>query len=411
MGSDGLVPAAVVVDTWNLRGQCHDLLGEGRFPTVAGIRRGLAAYGFDVLHVYAAAAVGRPRPLSAALERRVVLTDRYAAGIDAHPDGTVLRGRIVERDGVPKEKLVDVLCALRVLRCATEIAGGHSPARAVVVISEDVDLTPSYEMAAELGVPVFAAANETVHTRPGSWLVFGDAAMLDMCGRADGATQGAGRRQALVGQLGAPETVRTWRPHHVESGLQVLRHRTGVDGVWPGRAATPVPLHPVGVERGSRRSFPRLRLAERPGAVDPELVEAVVVQWSGPTRVEVAVGSRQRTLEAAPGSVLTGMRVLVDLPKRDRPRLVGAIDRRPTLHGWSDPGRPSVVEVLQAARSPGALVPAVLPDGREVSFLPPGDVTVAAGDRYAAVPTRHADGKVTHLIAVSSALPRALPSS
>ena len=40
MGSDGLVPALVVVDTWNLRGQSHDLLGERRFPTVDGIRRG-----------------------------------------------------------------------------------------------------------------------------------------------------------------------------------------------------------------------------------------------------------------------------------------------------------------------------------------------------------------------------------
>ena len=341
----------------------------------------------------------------------MTLTDGFAAAVDAHPDGTVLRGRIVERDGVPEEKLVDVLCALRVLRCATEIATGLSPARAVVVISEDVDLSPSYEMAADLGVPVFAAANETVHTRPGSWLVLGDAAMIDLCGRADGSTQGAERRQALAGQVRTPDTVRTWRPRYVEDGHQVLRHRTGVEGIWSGRASAPVPLYPVGVDLRRRQGSPRLRLADRPGAVHPDLAEATVTQWSGPTRIEVAVGTRRRTLEAAPGSVLTGMRVLVDMPRQDRPRLVGAIDRRPTLDGFSDLSRPSIVEVLQEASSPGALVPVMLPDGREVSLLPPAEAAVAPGDRYAAVPTRHTDGKVTHVIAVSSVLPPAPSSS
>lgn len=182
-----LVPALVVVDSWNVRGQCHDVLGERRFPSVDGIRRGLAAYGFDVLHVYAAAAVDRqPGGVTAALEQRLAMTDRFAAAVDAHPLGTVLRGRIAERDGIPEEKLVDVLCALWVLRSATEISAGRTPARVVIVLSEDIDLTPSYEMAAELGVPVYAAANETVHLRPGSWLVLGDAAMIDFCGRAEG---------------------------------------------------------------------------------------------------------------------------------------------------------------------------------------------------------------------------------
>lgn len=351
-----LVPALVVVDTWNLRGQCHDLLGERRFPSVDGIRRGLAAYGFDVLHVYAAAAVDRqPGGVSAALEQRLTATDRFAAGVAAHHLGTVLRGRIVERDGIPEEKVVDVLCALRVLRCATEISTGRTPARAVVVLSEDIDLSPSYEMAAELGVPVHAAAKETVHTRAGSWLVLGDAAMIDLCGRAEGSTQGCQRRAALVGQLRTAETVRTWRPRHVEAGRLVLRHRTGVEGTWAGRSSDPVPLYPVGVDLGRRRQdFPRLRLAGAPADLPPELVTATVVQWSQPTRVEVALGDgRRKTVEAAPGGVLTGMQVMVDLPRSGRPRLIGAVDRMPVLDGWNDPTRPVVVEVLEGARSPG----------------------------------------------------------
>jgi hypothetical protein len=336
-----LVPAVVVVDTWNVRGQCYDLLGERRFPSVDGIRRGLGAYGFEVLHVYAAAAVDRqPGGVSAALEQRLAMTDRFAAAVEAHPRGTVLRGRIAERDGVPEEKLVDVLCALRVLRCATEISTGRTPARAVVVLSEDIDLSPSYEMAAELGVPVYAAANETVHTRPGSWLVLGDAAMIDFCGRAEGATQGCQRRAALVTQLRTAGTARTWKPRHIEAGQQVLRHRTGIEGTWSGRSSGPVSLYPAGVDLGRRRQgFPRLRLADHP-ARPAELTEATVVQWSQPTRVEVVYDDgRVRTVDAAPGGLLSGMRTLVDTPRsgptaadrRDRP------DARAGRLGRSDP--------------------------------------------------------------------------
>lgn len=408
MPLDSPVPVLVVVDTWNLRGQCHDLLGERRFPTVDGIRRGLVAFGLDVLHVYAAAAVDRqPGGVTAALEQRLAATDRFAAAVDAHDRGTVLRGRIAERDGVPEEKLVDVLCALRVLRCATEISAGRTPARAVVVLSEDIDLSPSYEMAAELGVPVYAAANATVHTRPGSWLVVGDATMIDFCGRADGSTQGCQRRTALVAQLRTAGTARTWRPRHVEAGRQVLRHRTGVEGTWSGRASTPVSLYPAGLDLGRRRQdFPRLRLAASPTAGPVGLVEATVVQWSQPTRVEVALdGGDVRTVTAAPGGLFTGTRVLLDAPRSGRPRLVGATDRLPVLDGWDDPTRPSIVEVLRDARTPGALVPAALLDGPVVALLPPGGASVRRGDRYAAVPTRHSGGKVSHVIAVSSALP------
>lgn len=77
----------------------------------------------------------------------------------------------------------------------------------------------------------------------------------------------------------------------------------------------------------------------------------------------------------------------------------------PALDGWADPTRPAVVEVLDDARSPGALVPAALPDGPAVAFLPPGGASVRSGDRYAAVPSRHSGGKVSHVIAVSSVLP------
>ena len=403
-----LVPAFVIVDTWNLRGQCHDLLGERRFPSVDGIRQGLAPYGFDAVHVYAAAAVDRqPGGVTAALEQRLAATDRFAAAVEAHERGTVLRGRIAERDGVPEEKLVDVLCALRVLRCATEISTGRTHARAVVVLSEDIDLSPSYEMAAELGVPVYAAANATVDTRPGSWLVLSDAAMIDFCGRADGATQGGQRRTALVAQLRTADTARSWRPRHVEAGRQVVRHRTGIEGTWSGWATGPVSLYPVGVDLGRRRQdFPRLRLAGSPGTSPVDLVEGTVVQWSRPTRVEVALdGGGVRAVTAAPGGLLTGTRVLLDLPRPGRPRLVGAVDRLPALDGWDDPTRPSVVEVLDDARSPGALVPAVLPEGQIVALLPPGGAFVRRSDRYAAVPTRHSGGKVSHVVAVSSVLP------
>jgi hypothetical protein len=269
-------------------------------------------------------------------------------------------------------------------------------------------------MAAELGPPVFAAANETVHTRPGSWLLIGDSVMVDFCGRATGSTQGARRRAEMVSQLLTHRTARRWtyRYHDGRTGRDVFRHRSGIEGfLVPGAARRPgvaLELFPVGIDFGPRRqSFPSLALSATPVSALPDpLIEAKVIQWSQPTRVEVQLaGGRMRTLEAVPGSATSGDRVLVDDPPGRRPRLVGTIGSTGRLDDWSDPTRPKLAETVRRASSPGALVRVRLPTGGQVALVPPSGTQPVAGDRFAVTPVRAEAGTISHVTAVSSILP------
>lgn len=410
------IPAAVVVDTWNLRGQCFDVLGERRYPNVEGIKKALDSYGFEVTNVFAALAVDTGPHPSTRIKECLKTSKVYVDRIEAAPDATMLRGRLVERDGALEEKLVDVLCALRVFRCATEIANGDSKAEAIVVLSEDVDLSPAYELAAEYGVPVYAASNETVYSRRGPWLILGDSAYLNMCGRSLGSEQGHERRLALVNQLLTPTESRSFAVRYREtgSGQVVLRHRTGVEGVvqasslraavLPGQRFT---LYPVGIDLGATwNAFPRLSLDVRASAVGATLLEGTVDSWVEPTRVVVDVPTiGKKTLGFTPGTVVPPMKVLIATAPGRRPYLIGSVEKLQDRLNWRDPTRPRSVTVTRSGRSAGSLVSAELGNGLEVTLLPPRGDVARPGTKYAAVPIQaDDDGEVTHLIAVSSAL-------
>ena len=379
------------------------------------VKAALGRFGFDVNHVYVAMGIDPPQSnVTPRLSAALASSQRFADIIERDPDATLLRGRLVDR-GKLEEKLVDVLCALQVLRCAIEIVTGTSDAKAVVVLSEDIDLTPAYSMAREFGVPVFAMANETVHTRPGSWGVLGDACFIRMCGRAAGSEQGHAKRRALIAHLQSPAVARSYEVRYLDSkaGAYVLRHRTGVEGLLPQPVATAplargdrAQLHAVGVDFGpDRRDFPRLKLAFSPvPQVTSSVQSARVISWKSATRVHVQ-GNREWTLEASPGTLLPGMQVLVDVSPGSRPVLIGAIDPLQRMSGWRDSTDPELVVVEQPAPGPGALVRVTNEHGRFV-LLPGSSDAPRVGERYAVVPIQcDGDGNVTHVAAVSSALP------
>lgn len=410
----------VIVDTWNLRKQSFDVLGAHRFPGVPGIISGLEAYGFAVQHVYAAVACEpySDNP-SVKVTKALQTTSRFVQSMNGSTQGTLLKGRLTDRSGELEEKLVDVLCAVQITRSAMEIATNISQSEAIVVVSEDIDLTPAYEMARQLGVPVYAAANETVDTRPGDWLILSDATLVDFCGRPFG-DAGATRKTTVAKQLLSGQLHRQFEFGYVDHRSKdiVFRHRTGVEGSLPANEATAryrsgqrVQLYPVDLLPAHAGSdFPRLRLSVSRPVADrpPYLIDGHVHEWVQPTRVRVRKPDGTiRAFDAAPGTLLPGMEVALYHAPGSRSRLVGALEKMPMLDGWTSPTTPKIATAQQTATSPGATVRASI-DGLSapVALLPSSETQVQTGDSFAVVPRDQEGGRVTKVLAVSTALRR-----
>jgi hypothetical protein len=440
---NAVIPAIVVVDSRNVHGQAGEVLGRKQRTTVAGVIAALHRYGFDAISVHVGIGlVGNGRNLSPAMTAAKAQNDAYAREVDAHPAGDVLRGRLVERDGLREEKLVDVLCAVRVCQAAYDVEQGRSPARAIVVISKDIDISPSFAFAQGLGVPVYAMAVSVVHTRPGPWLLATEDAFLTLCApgvpTADGSPSppaanspagsgpvGSPLRAALAAMLmptpGAPSPLRPWRALYEErrrgGSWLVLRDVDGIDGVLP---TTDLPgwrknglyqLAAVNADFGDRFGlFPRALLSTAPGPVSRELEVVQVGRWLEPTRVRVAGSFGSKPIDVAPGSVMPGDTVLVRTCPRDpvsgqRPvRLVGPVSllRRPA--GWGEQSSPVLIEVTGATKFGDAAAKLDGTGGACVVKLPRGDTPVA-GARYAAVLVDVLRGPQPLLMAVSSRLP------
>lgn len=415
------ITAAVVVDSRNVRRQVSDCFGQPRQVHVSGVIEMLAAYGFAVTDVYVGVATtgraGGSRYLSDSLQ----INQRYAADIVSHPAGHVLEGRLVERAGPHgtqlEEKLVDVLCALQVARLAQQIKDG-SRSGVIIVLSEDMDLIPSYEFARELGVTVFAASNDIVDTRAqySRWLLLTEASLTLAAGRPFGRDQGSGLRRRVSQLL----TVSEFRPLQFKAGQRskgavLLQHNSGARAVWhqPGgayqhRKGAPHDLYVHGID-WSEGPFPRLVVDKtRPSGRCPGLLEGVVLHSPTPTRVTVQLpgGVTKNLSGAAPGSLLPGMAVLVHVEGSGRQqawRLVGPLEARPQTPGWADPTRPLVVRAISAASTAGARVRAkILTTGQEITLQPPSEDRVQTGHEYAAVPVAQVvAGDSLHVTAVA----------
>jgi hypothetical protein len=419
-------PAAVVVDSRNVRGQVADLYGYPRHVDVPGVITMLAAYGFDVTDVWVGVGTQGRSGGSSYYQDSLRRNQDYADRILQDPRGHVLEGRLVERStkggSAMEEKLVDVLCALRIARLARDIEAGDREG-GIVVLSEDMDLIPAYEFAAELGVPVYAAANDRVHTRHvhSKWLLLTEAALADAAGRVPGRSQGTGVRGAIANLLTVPEP----RPlrfeaatHVAQQGIVLLNHNSGARAVWRdlprgfrfSRNARHE-LYVVGVDWADA-PFPRLVVSESmDGALRGSLIRGRVAGWKGPNRVQVHLaGGLTQTLDAAsPGTLLPGMTVLVhhDTSEQEAFRLVGPLDLRAESPEWPNPTRPQIVRAVSTAATAGARVRARLPTGVEVTLQPPAEERAQAGAEYAAVPIEHVvtpSGVHVITVAVSSRL-------
>lgn len=415
------IEAAVVVDSRNVRGQVSDCFGQPRHVRVAGVIKMLAAYGFAVTDVYVGVATkgrtGGSRYLTESLQRN----QRHAADVVSHPSGHVLEGRLVERSGPHgpqlEEKLVDVLCALQVARLAQQIKDG-SRGGVIVVLSEDMDLIPSYEFARDLGVTVYAASNDIVDTRAeySRWILLTEAALTLAAGRPFGRDRGSGLRRRMSQLVTADQfsPLRFSARQHVK-GAVLLQHNSGARAIWHQPPAgykhcqdESHDLYVHGLD-WAEAPFPRLLVdATPPSERCAGLEKGVVMHSPTPTRVTVQLpGGVTRNLSgAAPGSLLVGMTVLVHAEGTGRQqawRLVGPMDARQSTPGWSDPTLPLVVRAISAASTPGARVRAkILQTGQEVTLQPPSEDRVQTGHEYAAVPVAHAvAGDELHVTAVA----------
>lgn len=391
------IPASVIIDSRNLAGQAKEVLGKPRYPSVAGVREALAAYGFAVEKVIAAVATrsqgnaARSPRVSKALQINCDFAERIRAD-----GGVVAEGYLRDDYGPMEEKQVDVLCARAIADEAYAVRHAASPARAIVLLSKDADLIPMFSFAHDLGVPVYAAASSTVHDRRlDHWLLLGQAALCTMTGMRG--MVGHGLRDRV-----AEFALRRWDRHYSwtvvgtvhRSGVELVRllHSCGVQGIaslaeFGGRAPAHGSVHalyPAGIDAGEwRRELPELALvAVPPTRPSPELTTAVVIGRIGPTRAEIrlANGVIER-LEIPVDNMCIGREILVHCTRRSV-RLVGGLDA-PTP-GASPLLTPTLVEVTGIVPGTGA-AKGLLPDGSTVLVRLPRNDRGGIGSRYVAM--------------------------
>ncbi|MFE3449919.1 hypothetical protein ACFXJ8_13380 [Nonomuraea sp. NPDC059194] len=414
------VPAVVIIDTRNLVGQAKSVLGVARNPTVPGVCSALALYGFDVRKVIAATGTrsqGNVAPGSP-LESMLAANCDYAAQIRV-AGGVVVEGYLRDRYGKAEEKQVDVLCARAIAEEAYAVRHGSSQARAVVLLSMDSDLTPMFEFAQSLGVPVFAAASSAVHNRDlAHWLLLGQAALATMTG-AVGLTGHGMRDRVARAAFERWSQPLMWkvkgRAKRNNRDVVRLRHSSGMQGTaiveefggrWPAVGSTHS-LYPAGVDLGERSNEFPLVMLTRAAATGrhPDLVRAMVVERVGPTKalVRLDIGGCAK-IEIPVDNTGIGRRILVHV---DGPqvRLVGGLEPGEPTSGRSAVLAPVIAEVTGGMPKTGA-TKAVLADGSPVSLRLPLRQPASVGTRYAAVSAGMLRGGFPLYQAVSSPLPR-----
>ncbi|WP_239335768.1 hypothetical protein, partial [Frankia sp. CiP3] len=297
-----------------------------------------------------------------------------------------------------------MLCGMQVAHSAYAIRHERHPARAIVVLSKDMDLDPAADFADRLGVPVVTSATSGVNNRSGiRWLLLGEREILDMVGR-DGQYCGSSRRNEVVAFA--------WRRHSRNYSWQVLhperrhgnvhilvRHTCGVAGLasarlfggQPPQRGHTVSLYPTGVDLGTRgRDFPLLELGtDRTALPCTTLRTATVVARTSPTTVEVGFpGSRTPTdVDIPRDGVLVGTTLLVKQVQGGW-RLVGSTDNT------APPAPTRLVRSMGpygnvfTGRHRHHAARVVTDTGEEAAliFLPPDR---AVGDCHAAVETGH----------------------
>lgn len=409
--------AVAVVDSRNAVGQVEEVLGVRRYPDVAGLKAGLALYGFNVSKVVAVVATRSSGTHSERLKRALDLNVEYATRIRA-AGGLVLDGYLRDSYGKMEEKQVDVLCARAIADEAYAANTGSSSAEAIVVVSKDNDLSPMFDFAAELGIRTFAAAPSAVDNRsPYDWLLLSEMAIRLMT-TASGLIGHAARDEVAAYAFERWNRSYKWkivgsiRRNSVEK-IKVI-HASGLYGVvdraefpsgLPARGGI-VELYPIGVDLGERgREFPLLDLSLRPAqVVNANLMVASVTGRPNATQVWVKISESgaSHKIAAPVDNLHIGRKVLVRQDQAEV-RLVGGLEPcSPPPSGISSSMAPIVVEIGET--STNAYAEVTCPDGSRGLLRLPRGHEAKIGARYAALVLDPQGSPGPLLMAVSSRL-------
>ncbi|WP_322749673.1 MULTISPECIES: hypothetical protein [unclassified Frankia] len=350
------MPVVAVVDAWNLRRQVMTSFGKPRHATVPGMIGALRSYGFEVKEVCFGLATepvrhgndrkGPSARFVDALNKNRAAKERWEKDSRAK----VLDGRLTDRtddgkvgDGQPTEKLVDVLCAVEICRLAVAMRDGEHQARGIISVSRDMDIIPAYHFAEEVGIPIWAAANDGVQWRHDDhrWLLLDEEALATA---VDLRTEPRGHKlRMIIARTCVADTPQTMNIDYIDetthrimlSGPECRLGSIPVDRL-PGKAlpGRRVDLWPVGVDLGrGRNDFPRVALDISRRSLPSGLDTATVNRRLDETSVEIKLASKHRRLRVPPGFLLPGMSVMVHVDTDAGLRYVGSLDPQPTLRG------------------------------------------------------------------------------
>jgi hypothetical protein len=349
------------------------------------VRKALGRYGFDVVAVHIGLAVARPAD-RAVLARQHADNDAYRQRVLAD-GGDVLLGELHQKpSGIVEEKVVDGACNVRITRYVDEILYRRSTVEVIVVLSKDIDLTPSVDYAMQMKVSVVVAALDVVQHRPHPYVLLGPKAYADMV-ELPSVSTGHELREFLARALFDGQAQR-WRVSGSLAKPRLL-HRCGLVAVpAPGLTLPPrgneVSLYPVDVVWDERilGAFPLLVCDQMPSH-DPVWVTATVRRRTAPMTIEVDRSDRVIDRVQFPqGGVIVGEQVLIH---RASGRALGRLSAVSGTRRAFDPDEPRELRVVSKLPSGGALVA----DASGRRGLLTTDQMLSAGQRLPGIQVDH----------------------
>jgi hypothetical protein len=391
-----LIPALAVVDSRNVVGAAAQLLGHELKPTVDGVVQALKSYGFEALEVHVGLALPRGRDRRE-LAAQFTENDTYRQTIEASERGSALVGELhAKQGGKVEEKIVDVYCAVDIVKTAIEVARGESKYEAIVVLSQDIDLRPAYEFADSVGVPVFVGAQSVVQYRSQPYLMIGEYSIRTMCNPT--VLCGHPLRSAIA-HLANSRVTSAWTVLRYSSRRRgmLLRNAHNVLGVARGSnfggPGSSVELAAVGVDFGGddENQFPllecgtpgtgQLRAPRRARVLGRQSLHTLALRYEDD-------GSEVRGHYPS-GYVARGSEVLTTTTDRGTVRVVGALGGAPRFA--SEPvssmiksGEPFRT-LVRAVRSDTVAIGTGPNDAGDAMLLHPKDRPLKVGELYSAV--------------------------
>lgn len=388
-----MVSVAAIVDSRNVRGLSETQLGFARNPTPDGLDRALAHFGFEVHQSFFSVALPRASDRQH-LGRQDAANRNYLDYLSRDPRVHPLAGSLRRySDGSMEEKMVDVLCAVECVRQAKRISDGDSPAEAVLILSQDIDIKPGVELAIEFNVPVLVASPGAIHNRGIPFMAITEPPLADLV-QAERVSEVSGQelRQRLAMAVDNP-TIDSWEYLYTNriggERVAVLRHRHGYEGAAdPEILENPErgELHNLaimGIAEGLPTGFPRALLGLAPYQSQDLLRGTVVGRYSlFSATVEPDSGPQVR-VDVNNSYLTPGTRVLLQGQTGTvRPRYVGALETPPPLVGSGGRVLPAISLVAKVDAHRGEHAMAISEQAGIEIFVPTGRSKTDLGHRY-----------------------------